>query len=77
MKVKIELEEHEHIHDAEEVLEKALSAKKDCSGTEKYSDPFINEFHDHICNQHAKLVESILEEVKKEIIHDAHGKGSL
>ena len=77
MKVKIELENNEHIHEVEEVLEKALSAKKDCSGNEKYSDPFLNELHDYVCEQHSKLVESILDDVKKEIKHNAHGKGSL
>ncbi len=74
MKVKITLDENETIEQADELLEKALVMKKDCSHGERYSDEYLNEFHEHVCKRHAELVNSLIEEVQQEIKQSVNAK---
>jgi hypothetical protein len=72
MKVKIFLDKSETLESAEEVLEKALHAKKECSSGEKYSDDVLNDFHDYICKKHEQLLHSVLADIRKEIETDVN-----
>lgn len=74
MKVKINLDKGETILQAEEKLEKALKAKKECSDGERYCDPAVNEFHELIESRHEALVQNILEQIKDEIVKDSQGR---
>ena len=67
MKVKVELDSHESVEDAEEFLSKALSAKHDCSGGERYSDDWLNELESYVCSEHRKVLDRIAEEVAAEV----------
>lgn len=71
MKVKIELEKDESIEDAEHFLVKSIRRKHECSD-ERYSDEYLNQFHELICERHSQLVESILKEIEQEVLLDAH-----
>jgi len=72
MKIKITLEPNQTIEEAEKELRKALSAKEDCSGGERYFDKPLNDFHDWICSRHESLTHHIIKEIVKEIESDAH-----
>lgn len=74
MKLQVTLEKSETIEQAEEVLEKALKAKHDCSGGERYLDPAMNEFHDHVESKHSQLVDSILKDIAAELERDVHSR---
>lgn len=65
MKVKIELEEHEHLDDADELLEKALHRKADPS--ESYEEASFNDFHDHMTAVHNNLLKRISQDIQAEI----------
>lgn len=77
MKIKVHLEKDETLEDAEEFLLKSIKHKKHFDDSERYSDAFLNEFHDYVREQHAKLVDSILRDVRQEIEHHAHTKNRL
>jgi hypothetical protein len=77
MKVKVHLDHGETLEDAEEFLVKSLAHKKDFNNSERYSDAFLNELHDHVVKQHSKLIDTILKEVKQEIEQHAHSKNYL
>lgn len=68
MKVKVELEKHEHIEDAEEFLAKAVSAKQECSGGERYADEWLNELEAYVCSEHRKILDRIADEVSAEVL---------
>ena len=74
MKVKINVEKGETLLEAEEKLEKALKAKKECSHGEQYCDPAVNEFHDFIESKHKQLVKKVLEDIKSEIQRDVNSR---
>lgn len=76
MKVKVELDKHETIEQAEDFLEKSLQVKKEC-GEERYASEFLNEFHDHVCERHGKLIDDVLYQVALEIKSDANRKNPL
>lgn len=75
MKVKVNLDKGETLAQAEEKLEKALKAKKECIKGEQYCDPALNEFHEYVEAQHTDLIQNILSEIKQEIIKDLNSKG--
>lgn len=68
----MKLNNGETIEQAEENLEKALKAKKECSHGERYCDPAMNEALEHVEKRHADLLKSILEEITTEIERDSH-----
>lgn len=76
MKVKIELDKHETIEQAEDFLEKSIQTKKECS-EERYSSEFLNEFHDHVIQRHNKLLEDLMYQVDLEIKSDASKKHNI
>lgn len=67
MKIKVFLDEHEHLSDAEDSLEKSLSAKKECSDGERYHDAPLNEFYDILCERHANMLNDLVKELELEI----------
>lgn len=67
MKIKIELEEHEHQDDADDLLEKALHNKKECSDHERYADPILNDFHDYVTQLHTQLLERISSDIEAQL----------
>ena len=75
MKAKIKLEKGETIEQAEERFKKAFKAKNVNNLTEKYDEDVFNEFHAFVVKNHKKLLESLAEEIKDEIIKHAaiHG----
>lgn len=71
MKVRVDLDKHESVEDAEELLTKAMTAKKECSGDERYHDDWLNQFEAHVLSEHKKLMDQISHEILAEI-QDAH-----
>lgn len=67
MKIKVELEKHEHPEDADAFLAKAVTAKNECSGGERYADDWLNELESYVCVEHRKVLDRIAEEVAQEI----------
>jgi hypothetical protein len=67
MKVRIDLQNGETLQDAEETLEKALKAKKECSEGERYADPVLNELHDSICDRHEELLTNLFQNIQSAI----------
>ena len=77
MKIKVHLEHDETIEDADDFLEKAVAAKKDVGYHERYTDEFLNDFHEYLLTKHHQFVQSIIQSIKEEIEHDANKKGSV
>lgn len=77
MKVKVNLENGETLEQAEEKLEKALKAKRECAHGEQYCDPAMNEFHDHIEARHKKVLERINQQIADEIKREVYSKGHI
>ena len=77
MKIKVHLDSNETIEDADEFLEKAVAAKKNVEYHERYTDEFLNDFHEYLNRKHHLLVQSIIQSVKEEIEHDAHRKNPI
>lgn len=67
MKVKVLLEHGERLEDADQILSKAITAKNECSGGERYADAWLNELEAHVCAEHQKVLDRIAEEVAQEI----------
>lgn len=67
MKIKVELEKDESIDNAEEFLAKAIHAKQECSGGERYADAYLNELEAYVCSEHQKVLDMIAEEVASEV----------
>lgn len=65
--MKVILDKNQSLEEAEELLEKSIKRKKECSSSEQYNDDALNEFHDMICARHRKVLERIEKEVKSEI----------
>lgn len=74
MKVKIEFEENETIEEVEERLEKALKQKRmtreQYLDVERYSEQFVEDFHDSFVKRHNELVKDVLRNIKAEIEKD-------
>lgn len=68
MKVKIYPSKGQSLEEAEEQLEKALrikrKAKDDQYAKESYKDSHFDEFHDHVMNEHQKVISNIIIEVQ-------------
>lgn len=71
MRVRIDLEPGETIEEAEEKLAKAILTKQELREelAERYDDPVLNEFHDHVTNEHLKVLDNIRALVSQEIQH--------
>lgn len=67
MKVKVELEKHETLDEADELLEKALHAKHEDSHGERYADPILNEFHDYLNIMANQTLTRIKEQIEGEL----------
>ncbi len=65
MKIKIELENGESPDLADDLLQKALLAKKECSGHEQYSDSVYNEFVEYIHYLHHHMISNVEDELKE------------
>lgn len=66
MKVKVDLDKGETLEQADEKLEKALKAKKECVHGEQYDDDIYNQLHEEICQHHAtKVLDPILQELRE------------
>ena len=63
MKVKIELKKGETAEQADEFLTKALSAKQECSGEERFADNWLNELEAHVCAEHRKVLDQLTAEI--------------
>ena len=67
MRIKVELEKHETIEDAESFMAKSVQLKHECSGEERYADEYLNELESYVCGEHRKVLKRIAEEVTEEI----------
>lgn len=67
MKVQFHLDAGQTIAEAEDLMEKSLRIKKECSHEEKYASKFLNEFHEYVCSQHATSLEELTSKIKEEI----------
>jgi hypothetical protein len=65
MKINVELEDQETLEEAEEFMAKALKVKSECSHTEKYADPVMNEAHDLICQRFNELLNNVQTEIRE------------
>ena len=72
MKINIELQKNENPDQADELLEKALKKKKECSGHEAYEDPAMNEALKFIEDKHEELLKSVLKAIEEEIEREKH-----
>lgn len=67
MKVKIFPDKGQSVEEAEEQLEKALRIKRKTQDAqyakESYKDEHLDEFHDHIMDQHNDVIGNIFSEV--------------
>lgn len=75
MKTKVYLNQGETLAEAEDKLEKALKAKKECAPGEQYCDPAVNEFHEVIEARHKLLMDKIVDDVRIEIQRHVNSKG--
>ncbi len=75
MRAKIQLSKGETLSEAEEKLEKAIKAKKECAPGEQYCDPAVNEFHESIELKHDQLIKGVLSDINIELQRHLNSKG--
>jgi hypothetical protein len=71
MKIKVDLDKGETLEQADEQLEKALKAKKECVHGEQYDDDIYNALHEEICQHHSSKVLDVIKKELREVIKNA------
>ncbi len=69
MKLRVELDKDETVEQADELILKAVQAKHECSGGERYADDWLNELEGYVLAQHRRVLDQIAEEIAQEIGH--------
>lgn len=67
MRVRIELQPGETPEQADELLSKAAQAKHECTGSERYAEPWLNELEAHVKGEHRRLLDSLGEGIADEV----------